>query len=117
MTEKSVADPDVAGLIERLNGRYTIPVNDGAGLLNGKDTFSRTFTVPSIQLEAAAALQRQADQLAAAQEALGKPVAWVVTASESIPYPHIERLVDIGTIPAGTKLYAIAAAQSGEQNG
>ena len=68
MTEKSVADPDVAGLIERLNGRYTIPVNDGAGLLDGKDTFSRTFTVPSIQLEAAAALQRQAEELAEARK-------------------------------------------------
>ena len=62
LSECKAADPDVAGLIDRLNGRYTIPVNDGAGLLNGKDTFSRTFTVPSIQLEAAAALQRQAEE-------------------------------------------------------
>jgi hypothetical protein len=36
------------------------------------------------------------------------PVAWIVSASESIPYPHIERLVDVGGYPSGTKLYAAA---------
>lgn len=40
-------------LIDRLRGIYTLPVNDGAGLLDGKDTFTRTFPVAPIQVEAA----------------------------------------------------------------
>ncbi len=40
-------------LVDRLRGVYTIPVNDGCGLLDGKDTFTRTFQTPPIQHEAA----------------------------------------------------------------
>lgn len=40
-------------LIDRLHGIYTIPVNDGAGLLNGKDTFTRRFPTLPLNLEAA----------------------------------------------------------------
>lgn len=52
-------------LCDRLRGIYTIPVNDGAGPLNGKDTFTREFPggVP-IQYEAAARLEAMARLLA-----------------------------------------------------
>jgi hypothetical protein len=48
---KAIADP--ATICDRLRGIYTIPVNDGAGLLDGKDTFTRSFTTPPIQQAAA----------------------------------------------------------------
>lgn len=40
-------------LVNRLRGIYTIPVNDGAGPLDGSDTFARAFPVPPINGEAA----------------------------------------------------------------
>ena len=40
-------------LVDRLMGKYVIPVNDGAGLLNGKDTFTRNFSTSPINREAA----------------------------------------------------------------
>lgn len=45
-------------LLDRLRGIYTIPVNDGAGLLNGKDTFTRRFFPMPICAEAAAEIER-----------------------------------------------------------
>ena len=48
-------------LILRLNGIYTVPVNDGGGLLNGKDTFTRRFPVTPIQKEAAATIKSLID--------------------------------------------------------
>ena len=45
-------------LVDRLRGIYTVPVNDGAGLLNGKDTFTQTFPVAPIQHEAAGEIER-----------------------------------------------------------
>lgn len=47
-----------ATLVDRLRGIYTIPVNDGCGLLNGKDTYTNTFTVPRINHEAAEEIER-----------------------------------------------------------
>ena len=47
-----------ATLVDRLRGIYTIPVNDGGGLLNGKDTYTNTFTVPRINHEAAEEIER-----------------------------------------------------------
>ena len=47
-----------SSLVDRLRGIYTVPVNDGAGLLDGKDMFTRTFPVPPIQLEAAEEIER-----------------------------------------------------------
>jgi len=44
-------------LINRLNGIYTVPINDGAGLLDGKDTFTQTYPVSAINREAADAIQ------------------------------------------------------------
>ena len=40
-------------LVNRLRGVYVLPVNDGAGLLDGKATFTRNFPTVPIQLEAA----------------------------------------------------------------
>lgn len=42
-------------IVDRLRGIYTVPVNDGAGLLDGKDTFTAAepFYTPPIQREAA----------------------------------------------------------------
>lgn len=53
-------------LVDRLRGIYTVPVNDGAGLLNGSDTFTRTFEAPPIQKEAAALIDDLTDALEAA---------------------------------------------------
>lgn len=58
-------------LVNRLRGVYVIPVNDGAGLLDGKDTFTRQFPTVPIQLEAADRIEelegllRQVEQVAA----------------------------------------------------
>jgi hypothetical protein len=47
-------------LIDRLRGIYTVPVNDGAGLLNGNDTFTppEPFFTPAIQKEAAERIEK-----------------------------------------------------------
>lgn len=44
-------------LVDRLRGKYVIQVNDGAGPLNGKDTFTRQFDTPPIHHEAAARIE------------------------------------------------------------
>lgn len=49
--------PRFADLIQRLKGIYTVPVSDGAGLLNGRPTFTRQFEPTPIGLESAAALE------------------------------------------------------------
>lgn len=41
----------------RLNGEYITPIKDGAGLLDGMDTFTRKFDTPPICKEAAALLK------------------------------------------------------------
>lgn len=51
-------------LVDRLRGVYTVPVNDGAGLLNGKDTFTRAFEVAPIQKEAADEIERLRSRIA-----------------------------------------------------
>ena len=44
----------MSDLTKRLRGIYEIPVNDGAGPLDGKNTFTRTFdNMPPICIEAA----------------------------------------------------------------
>lgn len=52
-----INEQDLQDLIERLQGNYTVPVNDGGGLLNGKDTFTRKFDIPPINLEAVQAIK------------------------------------------------------------
>lgn len=49
-----MSDAPVMRLTDRLRGKYTLAVNDGAGLLNGSDTFTRQFETPPIHHEAAA---------------------------------------------------------------
>lgn len=51
-------EPRHLDLVDRLRGQYHLPVNDGAGPLNGSMTFSREFPTPPIQKEAAAELER-----------------------------------------------------------
>ena len=56
---------DEATICDRLRGVYNVPVNDGAGLLNGKDTHTRVFAgVPPIQLAAADLIERLRAELA-----------------------------------------------------
>jgi hypothetical protein len=45
-------------LVERRRGVYTVPINDGAGPLDGSYEFTRTFETPPIQHEAAAEIER-----------------------------------------------------------
>jgi hypothetical protein len=47
----------VSDLVDRLRGKYVIPIRDGAGPLNGKDTFTRGFQTPPIHHEAAARIE------------------------------------------------------------
>ena len=61
-------------LVQRLRGIYVIPVNDGGGLLNGEDTFTRTFETSPICHEAAAEIERLNKELANIAEA--KPSTW-----------------------------------------
>jgi hypothetical protein len=58
----------IDGLIERLNGVYRIPIKDGLGAVGGGDEpdnpneFVRTFPVPPIHKEAAAALTAERER-------------------------------------------------------
>lgn len=68
------AMPCSSSLVNRLRGIYTIPVNDGAGLLNGKDTFTRKFDgLPPINEEAA----KRIEKLEAALESIVKHQEWL----------------------------------------
>jgi hypothetical protein len=49
---------DCLNLVDRLRGIYRVPVNDGAGPLNGSMTHTRKFETPPIQHEAAATIER-----------------------------------------------------------
>ncbi len=55
-------------LVNRLRGIYDVPVNDGAGLLGGKDTFTRSFAMPPICLQAADEIEALTAKLAAAKK-------------------------------------------------
>lgn len=59
-------------LIERLRGIVRIPVNDGAGLLDGKDFFERSFPTSNLAREAADEIER----LTAALEGSVAVPAW-----------------------------------------
>jgi len=45
-------------IVERLRGKVRVPVNDGAGLLDGKDFFERTFPASKAAMEAADEIER-----------------------------------------------------------
>ena len=55
---RDTSEPRHLDLVDRLRGEYHLPVNDGAGPLNGSMTFSRKFETPPIQHEAAAEITR-----------------------------------------------------------
>jgi hypothetical protein len=59
-------------IVDRLRGIYTVPVNDGAGLLNGKDTFTNTFPVPPINKEAANEITTLRERLAAVEAEIAR---------------------------------------------
>lgn len=54
-------------IVERLRGKVRIPVNDGAGLLDGKDFFERTFPTSKAAMEAADEIERLRHALQATQ--------------------------------------------------
>lgn len=45
-------------IAERLRGKVRVPVNDGAGLLNGLDYFERVFPTSKLAMEAADKIDR-----------------------------------------------------------
>lgn len=68
------AEAEIARLTtitDRLRGKYVVPVNDGAGLLDGKDTFTREFKTPPIQHEAAARIEELEAEIARLHELWG----------------------------------------------
>ena len=76
----------MSDLTKRLRGIYEIPVNDGAGPLDGKNTFTRTFdNMPPICIEAA-------DRIDALEECLRELVA-DITDSEHSPHDWSEQVV------------------------
>ncbi len=48
----------LATLVERLRGIVRVPVNDGAGLLDGKDFFERSSPTSNLACEAATEIER-----------------------------------------------------------
>jgi hypothetical protein len=58
-----MAEPRHLDLVDRLRGNYHLPVNDGAGPLNGSMTFSRQFETPPIQKEAADEIERLREEI------------------------------------------------------
>jgi hypothetical protein len=56
--EESQAEETGDSLVDCLRGIYTSPINDGAGPLNGKMTFTRRFAVGKIQHDAADEIMR-----------------------------------------------------------
>jgi len=55
-------------IVERLRGRVRIPVNDGAGLLDGKDFFERAFPASKAAIEAADEIDRLRNALKVMQD-------------------------------------------------
>lgn len=56
-------------LTDRLRGKYVLPVNDGAGPLNGSMTFERQFPTVPIQIEAADAIDALVDAILKSDDA------------------------------------------------
>ena len=54
-------------IVERLRGKVRVPVNDGAGLLDGRDFFERTFPTSKAAMEAADEIERLRHALQATQ--------------------------------------------------
>jgi hypothetical protein len=62
-----MTEQDRETLVGRLRGTYIIPVNDGAGPLNGQTTFTRTFDASPIHREAADEIERLTSALSTAR--------------------------------------------------
>lgn len=45
-------------LVDRLKGNYILPVNDGAGPLDGKMTFERKYNMDAVQIIAGAFIEQ-----------------------------------------------------------
>lgn len=54
-------------IVDRLRGKVRVPVNDGAGLLDGKDFFERSFPTSKAAMEAADEIERLRNALESAQ--------------------------------------------------
>lgn len=53
----------VERMVMRLRGKYSVPINDGCGPINGKAEFERTFDVPPINRDAANVIEIMATWL------------------------------------------------------
>ncbi|MBP2230769.1 hypothetical protein J2847_004078 [Azospirillum agricola] len=107
MTEKP---PVPATLIERLRGVVRIPVNDGAGLLDGKDFFERHFPASKLALEAAARIEELEAASPAPPAPSADPLAPIRQAIADYHYAlDGDHGVDIG-VKSGRALHAIEAA-------
>lgn len=82
--------PTYGDLVDRLLGKYVIPVNDGAGLLDGKSTFTRHFNAPPIQRDAADAIKSLEHQVNALQAKLRK----IVEAADGNPFMALGHYVE-----------------------
>lgn len=73
----------VLDLVDRLRGIYTVAVNDGAGPLLGKDTFTRVNDgfIPPIQKEAADEIERLRAQIADLERQLASTRAAAVAST------------------------------------
>ena len=60
-------------IVERLRGKVRVPVDDGAGLLNGLDFFERTFPTSKAALEAADEIERLRRALLDVMDAANDP--------------------------------------------
>jgi len=82
-------------LVNRLRGIYTMQVNDGAGLLNGSDTFIRQFDgLPPINEEAANRIEKLEEALQAIvkhQEVIAASMA-----SASVTHLIASRALELG---------------------
>lgn len=57
--DRKVLEDRAVDLLPRLNGIYRVDVNDGCGLLDGKDYYERKFDVPPIMKESSQLIQDQ----------------------------------------------------------
>jgi len=84
--ERDAATPklpdDLAGLVERLNGVYRVPITDGFGAVgsgeepDNPNEFVRRFETPPIQKEAAAAIQSLVARNAELEAGLEDLLSW-----------------------------------------
>lgn len=64
-TTRATRETTNENLADRLRGRYVLPVDDGAGLLNGSDVFEQTYEVGAISKRAADRIEELESELTA----------------------------------------------------